>query len=71
MRIEFEFETTLGEELLPRDLGGGTYQVTETYVDLDPSGEVVVFTVRVSPHSLDDQTIADIDPDDLPPGAAQ
>lgn len=54
-RFEHEFETTLGDELSPRDLIGATYKVVETYVDVDEDGDEVSFTHRVELHTTDDQ----------------
>jgi hypothetical protein len=51
-------ETTQGDELVPEDLAGATYKVTETYVDLDTDTGELVFTHRIELHMTDDQVLA-------------
>lgn len=55
-----EFETSQGDELSPTDLRNATWLVTETYVDFDDDANQVVFTHRVTPHSLDDLIIEEV-----------
>ena len=42
-----EFETTVGDELLPAELGAATYKVVDTFVDYDPDEDTLVFTHRI------------------------
>lgn len=67
METVHEFETTLGDELHPRDLADATYKVVETFVTFMPDtpqdpqdDDMLVFTHRVELWQTDDQLMAAI-----------
>jgi hypothetical protein len=54
IRHEFELAHT-GDEVDIKDLKGATWEITKTFVDVD--NDLVVFTHRIEPHSMDELTV--------------